>query len=100
MADILGFPHGARPGDYVPSDVEPPCEGNGDPVNHPPHYVRGNVEAIDIIEFIVCGYSNPIESGLIWQVLKYLIRAPFKGDKATDLRKAQFYLNRLVSKFG
>lgn len=29
MADILGFPHGARPGDFVPSDVEPPCEGQG-----------------------------------------------------------------------
>lgn len=27
MADILGFPHGSRPGDYLPSDVEPPCEG-------------------------------------------------------------------------
>lgn len=107
MADILGFPYGARPGDYVPSDVEPPCEGDGnsgiievsDPVRRPAHYIQGNVEAIDIIEHVVSGYrDDPIEAGLIWQILKYVIRAPHKGDKTTDLRKAQFYLNRAVSR--
>lgn len=133
-ADILGFPHGSRPGDYLPSDVEPPCEGNGtfedaldkqakddfdwhiqkviegrkrylqaestvaDPVRHPSHYVQNGVEAIDIIEHVVASYSDPIEAGLVWQILKYLIRAPHKGDKVTDLRKGQFYYNRLVNK--
>lgn len=102
MADILGFPYGARPGDYIPSDVEPPCEGDGtievDPVRRPAHYIQDGVEAIDIIEHIVKSYGDPVEAGLVWQILKYLIRAPFKGEKTTDLRKAQFYLNRAVSR--
>lgn len=35
MADIIGFPHGERPGDLYPSDVEPPCESNGIIITQP-----------------------------------------------------------------
>lgn len=33
---------------------------------------------------------------LLGNVLKYLARAPLKGDKLNDLRKAQHYLERLI----
>lgn len=108
MADILGFPHGPRPGDvYTPCDVEPPCEGSDlerlekahNPVTNPPHYNQGGVEAIEIIEHIVAGYKDPIIAGLVWQVLKYLIRAPHKNG-SEDLLKARWYLNRVVNKLG
>lgn len=102
MADILGFPHGPRPGDYVPSDVEPPCEGNGndDPVIRPPHYIQGQVEAIDVIEHVIAGYPTHL-AYLIGSALKYLVRAPYKHPTVTeDLKKAQWYINRAVNKLG
>jgi hypothetical protein len=30
--------------------------------------------------------------------VKYVLRAPFKGDELQDLLKAQWYLNRLIEK--
>lgn len=111
---VLGFPHGFR-GDGngpvdPPCDVEPrdyPNEGYRlqhtqlpepkDPIN-PTHYRQGNVEAIDIIEHIVASYRDPLQAGLVWQVLKYLIRAPHKGHLETDIHKASWYMERLVGK--
>ena len=117
MGDILGFPHGhAGNSNTHPCDVEPPCEGNGqseewpleevvqmlpapekkpDPVNHPPHYKRGGVETIDIIEHVISDYS-PVDAFHVSQVLKYLARAPHKGAFAQDIEKAHWYLSRLV----
>lgn len=67
-----------------------------DPVNHPSHYTAGGVECIDAIGAAICKYSHPIDAWLAGQVIKYLWRAPLKGKYAEDLKKAQFYLNRLV----
>jgi len=113
MSDnVLGFPHGKRPGDYFPCDVEPPCEGTDllwkqdehgqlqpavtqDVVNHPPHYNQRGVETIDIIEHVIADYP-PISAFQVSQVLKYLCRAPYKDNFAQDLEKAHWYLSRLI----
>ena len=67
-----------------------------DNVNKPAHYTKGNFEAIDVIQDVVQFY-DPTEAWLIGQVLKYIMRAPHKGAKLEDIKKAQWYLNRVVT---
>ena len=64
----------------------------GDSVNHPEHYnLPGlGIEAIDVIRSALGpdGFANYCQGN----VIKYVIRAGKKGDKAEDLRKAEKYL--------
>lgn len=65
----------------------------GDPVNHPSHYTRvPGMEVIDILE----GFFS--DDPLLWQVGKYLLRAGHKDSTIQDLKKAQWYLTRRISK--
>lgn len=66
-----------------------------DPVNHPAHYTKGNVECIDAIESAVVNLTG-VEAFLTGQVIKYSYRWKDKGG-AEDLRKAGWYLNRLIN---
>ena len=61
-----------------------------DPVDHPEHYKVGGIETIDFIEAKKLNYN-------IGNVIKYLTRADYKGNKLEDLRKAQWYLTREIS---
>ena len=61
-----------------------------DPVEHPAHYKVGGIETIDFIEAKKLNYN-------IGNVVKYLTRADYKGNKLEDLRKAQWYLTREIS---
>jgi hypothetical protein len=61
-----------------------------DNVNHPPHYKTGGIETIDFIEAKSLSYN-------LGNVVKYITRADYKGNKLEDLKKAQWYLNREVS---
>lgn len=67
-----------------------------DNVNHPSHYTEGKVECIDAIEAAVTGLTGE-EAVLVGQVIKYVWRWK-KKNGAEDLRKAQWYLNRLTEK--
>ncbi len=58
-------------------------------VVRPSHYRQGKIEPID---FIVSQDLN----FLAGNVVKYLARYRWKGTPLDDLRKAQFYLNRLI----
>lgn len=60
-------------------------------VNHPAHYNRGEIEAIDAIEDWGFGYG--FDAGC---VIKYVMRARHKGTHVEDLCKARFYLDRLI----
>jgi hypothetical protein len=60
-----------------------------DMVNHPPHYTTGQIETLDYILDKCFGYLDG-------QVIKYISRFRYKGAPLEDLRKAQFYLNRLI----
>jgi hypothetical protein len=66
-----------------------------DMVNNPPHYTRGGIEAIDYME----AKATPEEFAghLRLTALKYLSRTGYKDDALQDLKKAQWYVNRLVS---
>lgn len=61
-----------------------------DIVNSPPHYTRHSIEPIDVIDDWSLGFYEA-------QVVKYLARAGHKGDRLTDIRKAKWYLDRLVA---
>ena len=69
-----------------------------DMVNHPSHYTHGGVECIDAITSALSSYEDSVDSWLVGQVIKYLWRAPLKDKYEEDIKKAQFYLNRLVEK--
>lgn len=69
-----------------------------DPVNHPSHYTAGGVECIDAIEAALIGYKDPVKAWLIGQVIKYVWRAPLKGNALEDMKKARFYLDRAINK--
>jgi|SRR6516162_4802178 hypothetical protein len=66
-----------------------------DPVNHPKHYTQGSIETIEMIDLICADYSGS-EGASLGAVVKYISRAPYKGQKLQDLRKAHWYLGHLI----
>lgn len=81
--------------DYFPKEQEA-LKPTADPVNHPSHYNKLSMEVIDILEEITPHYPPSI-IGHIWNVLKYLFRAPFKGKMLQDMKKAKFYLDKAIA---
>ena len=71
-----------------------------DNVNHPSHYNQGGIECIDALNAMVTGYPDPVGAVLAWQVVKYIWRHPFKANPVEDLKKARFYLDRLIQRVG
>tara|TARA_R100001594_G_scaffold142765_4_gene190006 strand:+ start:1521 stop:1742 length:222 start_codon:yes stop_codon:yes gene_type:complete len=67
-----------------------------DMVNSPDHYTNGGIETIDFIEAKLTSYG--FKAYLRGNIIKYLSRAGSKGDGLEDLKKAQWYLNKLVEK--
>lgn len=66
-----------------------------DLVNHPAHYkTKNGLETIDVIEAFTDG-MNGLEATHTGNVLKYMCRWK-KKNGLTDLKKAQWYLNRLI----
>jgi hypothetical protein len=67
---------------------------NADSVNHPPHYKVGGIETIEYMK----AKSTPEEfkGHLRLTAIKYLSRTGYKDDALQDLKKAQWYLNRLI----
>lgn len=58
-----------------------------DPVNQPAHY-RQHPSGIEVIQI------TEHETFLRGNILKYVLRAPYKGNELQDLEKAQWYLSR------
>ena len=58
-------------------------------INHPPHYNQGNIEVIDVIE----DWALDFHAG---NIIKYIARYKHKGKPIEDLKKARFYLDRLI----
>lgn len=64
-----------------------------DLVNQPPHYKAGDVECIEAIEAVLGdGYKYYLQGSII----KYIWRYEHKGNPEQDLRKADWYLERLI----
>ena len=64
-----------------------------DNINKPSHYRVGEVEAIDYIQQQL---GSGVKDYLLGNVHKYLHRHRFKGQTVDDLRKAEWYLRRLI----
>lgn len=62
-----------------------------DDVNHPAHCTGhpSGVECIDVVEHMGFCPGNAI---------KYIWRAGLKGDAATDLKKARWYIDREIAR--
>jgi hypothetical protein len=58
-------------------------------VNHPSHYNQGKIEVIDAIEDWCLDFNEG-------NVVKYLARSRHKGKRLEDLKKALWYLTRLI----
>jgi len=66
-----------------------------DEVNHPAHYIGGGIETIDFIKAKLT--PEEFRGYCLGNTLKYLSRAGKKGGAETDLKKAQWYLARIVA---
>jgi len=68
---------------------------NLDRVNHPAHYTQGGIECIEAIKSAVGvdGFAAYLQGN----ILKYLWRYQHKEHPVEDLKKAQWYLTRLIS---
>lgn len=73
-------------------------KGSSNRVDSPSHYTRGSQEAIDIIEEAIQDAPTPGKGLLQGQVLKYMLRVWLKDNPLEDLKKARWYLNRLIEK--
>lgn len=58
-------------------------------VNHPSHYNQGKIEIIEAIEDWKCGFHDG-------NVIKYVARFRYKNNPIQDLKKAKWYLERLI----
>lgn len=67
-----------------------PVEAPYDPVSAPRHYVQMQPEPIEVIESWGLDFHRA-------QVLKYVARAPHKDSFVEDLKKARWYLDRLIA---
>lgn len=70
--------------------------GAVDVVNSPPHYKTGGIEAIEGIEASMApeAYAGYLKGS----VTKYLWRYEKKGKPLEDLKKARWFLDRLIQK--
>ena len=62
-----------------------------DPVNNPKHYTLAKIEVIDFIEAWDLGFHAG-------NVVKYVARAKHKNNMLEDLKKARWYIDRLIRK--
>ena len=60
-----------------------------DMVNHPPHYTShpSGIETIEITKYMGFCLGN---------VIKYILRADYKGNRLQDLEKAAWYLQKEI----
>jgi len=59
-------------------------------VDHPSHYNQGKIEVIDTIDDWELGFYEG-------NIIKYVARYQYKEDPVADLKKAAWYLERLIS---
>jgi len=69
-------------------------EKNKEQVNHPDHYNQGKIEVIDYIEDL--GMGDDFCAG---NAIKYISRYKYKGKPLEDLKKAKWYIERLIANY-
>ena len=61
-----------------------------DPVNPPNHYTQG----IEVTDFIASWQMDWFRGNII----KYIVRCPYKGNTVNDLKKARWYIDDLINR--
>lgn len=67
---------------------------DNDVVNFPAHYTQGEIECIDAIRASMS--QEEFKGFLKGNAMKYLWRYSYKGNASEDLKKAHWYINRLL----
>lgn len=90
----------SEPGSWVQEiEFRKAMHGKGvDVVNSPEHYRQGGIEAIDAIQASMT--REEFKGYLKANCMKYLWRYRHKGKPVEDLRKAKWYLDRLLIVLG
>lgn len=87
--------------DHLPEEKESYNYIVNEAVEHPSHYNHGGRETIDDIkEHLSSSDWDAYQGGLLFNVYKYIDRAPYKGKRLEDLKKAAWYLNKLIEEVG
>jgi len=76
--------------DFAECWAKPNCE-----VNNPPHYNTGVIECIEAIEESMT--REAYQGYLKGNCQKYIWRMSYKGKPLEDLKKAQWYLQKLIN---
>jgi hypothetical protein len=77
---------------YKLTIVKPDTEA--DMVNHPPHYTHGGIECIEALEAMLG--ADGFNAYCRGTAVKYLWRTGHKWNAEEDIKKAIWYLERLV----
>jgi hypothetical protein len=64
-----------------------------DNVNRPQHYTTSEIECIDYIQMQL---GSGVKDYLRGQIYKYMHRHQLKGAEVEDLRKARWYIDKLI----
>lgn len=71
-------------------------ERTKDIINHPAHYTEGKIECIEAIESVTDGLTG-FKGYAVGNIIKYLWRW-HKKNGLEDLKKARWYLDKLIAK--
>ena len=67
-----------------------------DPINSPPHYQNGTMETIEIMEHQMS--ADRFLGYLEGSIIKYISRYEHKKNPLEDLKKAEWFLKKLIEK--
>tara|TARA_R100001460_G_scaffold23022_1_gene46665 strand:- start:1124 stop:1348 length:225 start_codon:yes stop_codon:yes gene_type:complete len=67
-----------------------------DPVDKPQHYNQGSIECLDAIESMLT--AEEFKGYCKGNIIKYVWRENYKDQNIQDLKKSNFFLNRLIDK--
>lgn len=95
VAEILGIQKDQVETISVDISDKPFEEKEPDMVNHPKHYTKGGIETLDFILAKVEGLP-PQEAVLVGHIIRYVSRYNDKFKPLEDLKKAKFYLDKLI----
>lgn len=79
---------------HLNQPMTPPQVDAEDVVNRPHHYNKGKIEAIEAIKESMD--PEQFRGYLKGNIMKYLWRYEYKNKPIEDLRKARWYLERLI----
>lgn len=89
---VYEYPKGMNgpSGPIPPHRVEDAFDPPKDDVSRPAHYTMGKIEVFDFIKAWDLSFAEG-------NVVKYVVRAPYKGSHLKDLKKARWYLDQLIA---